>query len=214
MSDAGTARLFIALELPEPVREALAGWACRAARSGGPLRADPGRMPAGKRSGGARHALRLAEPETMHITLAFLGQQPLELLGALGALIEDSSAAGLKALALGAPLWLPTRRPRALAVEVREQGESLRSLRRLVLHGLEELSIAPAQPRGSGALRAFHPHITVARLRSGTRVPERVLPPTPSLSFLPDRLVLYRSYLSAQGARHVALAAGATHALS
>lgn len=213
MSRAATARLFIALELPESLRTALAAWARTAARSSGSMRPDPDRTGASERPRRAAHALRLADPETMHLTIAFLGQQPLEQVDPLSALVEANGDAGLRALSLGAPLWLPVRRPRALAVEVHDPGEGLRRLQRLVLRGLEELSIAPAGPAGSGARRAFHPHVTVARLRSGMRPHERLLPPTPSLSFLPGRLVLFRSYLSPRGVRHVPLAAGGTPAL-
>ena len=54
--------------------------------------------------------------------------------------------------------------------------------------------------------RGFRPHITVARMRSSAAPHERVLPATPALSFIPDELVLYRSWLSRDGASYEALA--------
>jgi 2'-5' RNA ligase len=65
--------------------------------------------------------------------------------------------------------------------------------------------------------RRFHPHITVARMRADGRSRrshgpssergERLLPPTPSLSFTPAELVLYRSWLTPDGASYESLGA-------
>ncbi|MGA7703861.1 MAG: hypothetical protein WB998_03085, partial [Solirubrobacteraceae bacterium] len=61
--------------------------------------------------------------------------------------------------------------------------------------------------------RRFRPHVTVARLRSsadrrskGSRGAERTLAPTPALSFVPGELILYRSWLSPEGASYEQLA--------
>jgi hypothetical protein len=43
-------------------------------------------------------------------------------------------------------------------------------------------------------------------MRSGTAPQERDLSPTPSLSFVPEELVLYRSWLSPEGASYEPLA--------
>jgi 2'-5' RNA ligase len=53
--------------------------------------------------------------------------------------------------------------------------------------------------------RRFRPHVTVARLRERTRPRERRLAPTPALSFSPESLALYRSFLAAEGATYEAL---------
>jgi 2'-5' RNA ligase len=56
----------------------------------------------------------------------------------------------------------------------------------------------PAQARH----HRFRPHVTVARMRQGHAPRERTLAPTPALSFVPRELVLYRSWLSDQGASY------------
>jgi RNA 2',3'-cyclic 3'-phosphodiesterase len=116
-----------------------------------------------------------------------------------------------------APLLPPPRRPHALAVEINDRSGEL----------------ARVQERVSGALasatgwepqrRRFRPHITLARVRggpAGRRRPatgaggaersRRVqpLPATPRLSFAPEAIVLYRSWLAPEGATYEALARG------
>jgi 2'-5' RNA ligase len=76
-------RLFVALELPGGVVEALVGWA-RAAE-------QPG--------------LRLLPAQSLHVTLAFLGERPDEEAGAIGAAVV-AFAAPVPGLRLGEPAWL------------------------------------------------------------------------------------------------------------
>lgn len=195
MSRPVKARLFIALELPSSLRRDLADW----------TRAAVG---ATLRSGLAR----ALGPESMHLTLRFLGSRPVHEIDALARLVEEH-APPTEALTLGAPLWLPARRPRVLAVEVHDPSEALLELHRdlslaLATRGLDP--DAPASPAGrpvpSG--RAFRPHITVARLRAGGAPRDRVLPVTPRRAFTSPRLVLFRSHLDRAGARYEALAEG------
>jgi RNA 2',3'-cyclic 3'-phosphodiesterase len=97
-------------------------------------------------------------------------------------------------LALGAPLWLPPRNPRALAVEAREESGSLASLQ-----GAVEQALAGER---SGR-RRFRPHVTVGRTRAGFRAPAGLeLPVTPAVSFAATRVDLVRSWLELQGARY------------
>ena len=116
-------------------------------------------------------------------------------------------------LSLGAPLWLPERNPRTLAVELHDERDRLIVLQGEVLTALQRVSgwqSNDSARTGIGAKaskRRFHPHVTVARLRRGATPKQRVLPPTPSASFRPRELVLYRSWLSPEGASYEAVAA-------
>ncbi len=173
-------------------------------------------------AGRARAAtpVRVLDPELLHVTLCFLGSRPVGEMDLFGAqLAACGGPAG--ELSMGAPLWLPARRPRALAVELRDDRDRLARLQRDVSTALEEVSGwqpnsgAPGAVQ-SGAHRRFHPHITVARMgrdatdRRSKGSPigwhERELPATPALSFVPTELVLYRSWLSPEGASYEAVA--------
>lgn len=189
-----TARLFVAVDLPPQVRDRLADWGKIAVRV------------LGLRSGASSPA-RVLDPELLHLTLCFLGERPVSEIDAIAqALAECATAVGQ--LRIGAPLWLPPRRPRALAVEVRDENGADRPDRLAFLYG--ELCGALARACGHREQRRrFRAHVTVARLR-GNRVRgpevERPLPATPALSFTPGSVVLYRSWLSPAGARYEALA--------
>jgi RNA 2',3'-cyclic 3'-phosphodiesterase len=189
MTRGATARLFVAVDLPTAVRVRLATWA-RGAASGA------------RETGGS---LRLVEPELLHVTLCFLGSRPVEELQALAEAV-GACAQPVGELSLGAPLWLPPRRPRTLAVEVHDDCDgSLGALRDDVERALAD--VCGLEPER----RRFRPHVTVARMRSGEAPRDRHLAATPSLSFVPQALVLYRSWLSPSGASYEAVA---RHSLS
>lgn len=182
MSGGGSARLFAALDPPVEVgRELLrwARWALRGAGERGP---------------------RLLEPESMHVTLMFLGERPFEEIDALGGALR-AAAEGARACELqtGAPIWLPPRRPRALAVEVHDEQGELVSVQR-------ELAKALCAVAGLAVPRRFRAHMTLARARSAPAAHE-ALPPTPALRFTAEEVVLYRSHLEARAARYERVAA-------
>lgn len=180
-----TARLFVALDPPAEVCERLADWARAATRASGPL---PG--------------VRVLEPESLHLTLCFLGSRPLAELGALAAALE-ASAQPVGELSLGAPLLLPRRRPRALAVAVGDPVGELESLHRRLLAALVDASDWEPEHR------RLRPHVTVARMRSNERGGAAlvVLPgPSPQMRFTPRSIALYRSRLEPAGARYEEIA--------
>jgi RNA 2',3'-cyclic 3'-phosphodiesterase len=188
-----TARLFVAVDPPAEVRDALARWARTALRA------------IGARSG-AGSPLRVLDPETLHVTLCFLGNQPVEGIHQIGDRLASISGSTCE-LSVGAPLWLPARRPRALAVELREETGGLERLHRELLNALREVCEPPDERHGGGDRRhRFRPHVTVARMRTGAAPRERTLAPTPALSFIPHELVLYRSWLFEHGASYEPLA--------
>jgi 2'-5' RNA ligase len=153
----------------------------------------------------------MLDPELLHVTLCFLGNRPvgeMDLLTAQMTACEGTAGE----LSLGAPLWLPARRPRALAVELHDDDGELVRLQSRVAAAMQEASDRRAgggAPRDTGvteARRRFRPHVTVARMGRGATRFERALPPTPALSFVPSELVLYRSWLSPEGAGYEAVA--------
>jgi RNA 2',3'-cyclic 3'-phosphodiesterase len=201
MTRGAEARLFVAADLPADVRARLAAWArgcalsARAASSAPAGRRGTQRQPAGGR-------MRPLGDDTLHVTLCFLGGQPV---GEVEAIREAVTAACAEAppvgeLELGAPLWLPPRRPRALAVELHDDpAHALLALRDAVAGALAAVCDVPPQ-RGR-----FRPHVTVARVRAGEAPLERGLPATPALSFIPRSVTIYRSWLTPTEALYEAL---------
>ncbi len=188
----------MAVDPPLEVREELAAWARSVAV-------------AARAVGGARGALRLLDGQALHLTLCFLGSRPVAEIEALAAALAASGEHACE-LSLGAPLWLPPRRPQALAAEIHDHGGELECVQQALT--AELCNVSSWQPER----RRFRPHITVARLRRGGRARhsgaersareglEQSLPATPRLSFSPQAVVLYRSWLSREGASYEALA--------
>ncbi len=190
MSEGAKARLFVAVDVPAPVRERLAAWARGAA-------GVPGLE-------GARRSLRLLDPDVMHLTLCFLGSRPVAEIAAIGsALRACPEHAG--ELSVGAPLWLPHRRPRALGVAIHDDEGDLARLHAAVAHAVS------AATGWEPVRKRFRAHITVARIRGGSSSAgspagsSPSLPATPQLRFTPEAVTLYRSWLSPAGASYEAL---------
>ena len=180
------ARLFVALELPASVRDGIVAWGREAL-------ADP--------------ALRPVAPESLHITLAFLGWTAEKEVPRLSGIVEESRGPAPR-IALGAPVPRPQRgRPGLFALPADSPGavELQAGLgRRLVEAGLYEPEKRP-----------FWPHVTVARVRReerGSKRPALVSRPPgalPQALLQPAvcrRLTLYRSKLQPQGAQYTPLA--------
>jgi 2'-5' RNA ligase len=132
-------RLFVSAELPRGVVDALVAWRPR------------------------MEGLRAVAPESLHLTLAFLGERSEADAVAAAAVVREV-AAPVGSLSLGAGRWLPARRPKVLAVDVVDGSGALGALQRAVVAGLEQAIGFAAEPR------PFLPHVTVARVRRGVRV--------------------------------------------
>ena len=174
-------RLFVAVELPQELRSELCRWTRHAVA--------------------ARQGVRRLEADSLHLTLCFLGHRRAEEVETITAVLE-ACAAPVGTLSLGAPVWLPRRHPRALAVEVHEESGELSALHRTIITALAaELDWEPER-------RSLRAHVTVARLRPDAVAAARaaVLAPTPTAAFVPETLSLYRSRLDPGGARYEALA--------
>jgi 2'-5' RNA ligase len=200
----------VAVDPPEEVCGELAAWARAAlggARAGDPHRREP---PTAAK-------VRVLGAETMHVTLCFLGGRPIGEIETIAAALQAPSGQSVE-LHVGAPLWLPPRRPRALALELHDRTGALTRLYAGVRDALA--SAIEWQPER----RRFRPHVTVARIgrggdrrrRAGARRSGRsdadgaprelALTPSPQLSFAVGELVLYRSLLSREGARYEPIA--------
>jgi 2'-5' RNA ligase len=188
MSRGATARLFVAVDPPPQVSEELAAWA-RGASAGLGLRA-------GRRG---RRPLRLLAPGSLHLTLCFLGARPVSEIDTIAAALSSCEAQACE-LHVGAPVWLPPRRPRALAVEVHDAGGALGALHAEVSRAIA--SVSDWKPER----RRFRAHVTLARIGAGmtVRPPAREagLPATPQLRFTSSAVVLYRSWTSPAGATY------------
>jgi len=182
-------RLFVAIDLPEAVRESL------------------GRLQAELRARDLT-GLRWTRPEGIHLTLKFLGETPAESLPA----IQDALARAVRdaprfQLALGAPGTFGNRRgPRVLWVDVDGDLEPLGRLQAAVERELTAAGCAPEE-------RAFSPHLTLARVpqppRPGlaervSRALEAVAPP--QAEFEATEVVLMRSELQPAGAVYTRVA--------
>lgn len=180
------ARLFVALDLPEEMREGVEAWGAEAL-------ADP--------------ALRPVRPESLHLTLAFLGNQPEEEIDRISEVVRESAAP--------AP-WIelldPVQRP--------PRGRAGMYALPVLTPGTEALQAGVGQAlAGEGFFkpekRPFWPHVTVARVRPegrGSRRPAVVsavpgsIPEELKEPRLAVRMALYRSVLQPSGARYVPLA--------
>ncbi len=180
------ARLFLALDLSEAVRDGIAAW-------GEVELKDP--------------ALRPVPRESLHITLAFLGyvaEREIERLREVVAEIE----APAPLVRLGNSVAKPTpKRTRLFALPADSPGTVV------LQEALEERLVAERLYRSEK--RPFWPHVTVARVKSEGRGSKRPRPvgrqpgrlPTALLSPVHGvRVTLYRSELQPRGAHYTPLA--------
>ena len=146
----------------------------------------------------------------------------MEEIGELASALAPCARYSSIDLALGAPVWLPPRGPRALAVEVHDSSGDLEHMQRELSDALARLSdweperrrfrahITVARVRGAGARAAGrHGHRAErggGRAREGERGGGIELPVTPPLRFAPEAIALYRSRLLPEGAAYEALA--------
>jgi 2'-5' RNA ligase len=180
------ARLFVALDLPDPVRAEIAAWGRREL-------IDP--------------ALRPVRERSLHVTLAFLGWTAEKRIPRLAEIVTASGGPAPE-IALSGPVQRPERgRPRLFALAAESPGV-------LALQaGLQERLVAERlyEPEK----RPFWPHVTVARVRREERGSKRPAPVQRLPGALPQgllrpfggvRLTLYRSQLQPQGAQYTPLA--------
>lgn len=175
----GRLRLFVAVDPPEEVRNETAAWGRHVARSAAGLRPVPA--------------------ENCHITLAFIGDREESDLDRIRQAVRKAAAPNpdfaVPLLSLGAPVWLPPRRPRALALEIHDDRGDLAALQREVAGNLDRVI-------GWKAGRRFRAHLTTARTGRGFDPDRLRLPRSPDLGFEPEAVTLYSSTLLPEGARY------------
>lgn len=135
-----TVRLFVALDLTEEIRVRIA----ELLRQLEPL----------------ARSIKWVKPESMHLTLKFIGEQPEEKLTALVEALEAVPKPGRLELQFrGLGCFPNDRHPRVFWVGI-EAPPALGELAAGVERALEPLGIA-------GEQRAFSPHLTLGRLKDG-----------------------------------------------
>jgi 2'-5' RNA ligase len=175
--------MFLALDLPEPARAAIASWRDL--------------IISGRRD------LRPVRPEAIHVTLVFLGWQdesaaPRIAEAAFGALPAGPppclTPAGVRSV--------PPRDPRLFALDLEDEGGRATAFQAAAAAALEAGGWYRPEKR------PFWPHLTLARVKRGERrvpaLPEEPAPPPEP--FEAPVVTLYRSTLRPQGALYEPLA--------
>jgi 2'-5' RNA ligase len=162
------ARLFCALRLPDEALDTLSEWQADDIERGRPVTRD-----------------------NLHVTLAFLGDSPVEELEPiLGALRESAAAAG--PIRLVPEHYRETRSVGMLAL--RDLGGGATSLAEDLQCRLERLGVYEREQR------QWLPHLTVVRFRERPRLQ----PPLPDLAEIsPSDAAAYHSVLRSNGAQYV-----------
>jgi 2'-5' RNA ligase len=176
-SPGSSARLFVALDLPDAARSELVAWRERAL--------------------GGREDLRLVDPEALHVTLVFLGHLPEAEIPRIAAIVRSSAPAGEPPLLRATGVKpLPPRRPRLFALDLADDEGRAGRVQASVSSALEAEGLYKPEQR------AFWPHVTLARARHGVRPGMLEAPPPPAGSWQAQAVTLYRSRLSPRGARY------------
>ena len=107
--------------------------------------------------------LRWVKPSHLHITLVFLGETPVAQLEkvsqAMTQAVTGISPFTVKALSLGC--FPRPSQPRVLWMGVHDPSQTLAHLYQQLITALQDLGFA-------GEDQAFHPHVTLARIRKPT----------------------------------------------
>ena len=171
-------RLFLALELPDPTRDALVAWRVDALRG--------------------RDDLRPVAPESLHVTLVFLGYQYEKEVGRIASAAFDA-VRGLAPFSLspsGVVPVPPRGAPRLFALDLADPSGDCLALQAAASEALASARFYKPEKR------PFWPHVTLARVKKAVR---RAAPLSGAASlslapFVASEVTLYRSVLRPQGA--------------
>lgn len=142
-------RSFIAIELPQNVKNGLAKLLSELGKTRHPF-------------------VKWVNPESIHLTLKFLGNIPFKQVAEINRLMEEAVQGTLpfhlEVSELGA--FPNLKRPRVLWVSIKGEIDTLLSLQQSIDSALAPLGFAEEK-------RPFTPHLTLARLRERTSPAER-----------------------------------------
>ena len=181
------ARLFVALELPGEFVEGLSAW--------------------GREAFGEVRALRLLRPESLHVTLVFLGYQAERDIDRIAEVALGAGAgagAGGFGLVPEGVVPVPRSRPRLFALDLEDVGGALGEWQAGLSERLEAARFYEPEKR------PFWAHVTLARVKRGEKagrgleVPD--LPEALREPFRAGRVTLFRSTLRRSGAVYEPLA--------
>ena len=180
-------RVFVAIDPGDEARRALAELSAR--------------LEAACRLAGVKASY--PRPETLHLTLRFIGDVTPERAAEIGRALAPIGATDRLEIAFGALGAFPDeKKPRVLWIAPVRGGGALKSLAEQVDRCLAGLGIPPEG-------RQFRPHLTLARVKrsSGSVAPviEKVSPAGEIASPISE-VVLYRSDLLPRGAHHTPVA--------
>jgi len=170
-------RAFLAIPLPDGLCETLAA------------------------AGRAIEGLRAQKAATIHLTIRFLGEIADAEADAVTAAAADVTArhAPFDLVLRGLGAFPDARRPRVVWVGLAEgTGPAI-----ALAQDIEAAIVALGLP---GEDRTFSPHVTLGRFRDRPRRPPPLDPAREFGRARADRLILYRSTLTPEGARHEAVA--------
>ncbi len=182
-----TLRLFVAIELPAPVRTVLAQMQTELRRVRGA-------------------EVKWVDPDSMHLTLQFLGAVAPEGVPAIEAALQRAAGAThahvLRVEAAGA--FPNARRARVLWAGVGGETSTLQSLVTELGSQLAPLGYPPES-------RPFSPHLTLGRARdprgvSGFEAGLEGCSASREVEWRVDHVCLFQSHLSAEGPRYEAMA--------
>ncbi len=140
--------------------------------------------------------VRWVAEENLHLTMRFLGDvseaQKAQLRQALAAQLSAAPLPATLHLRVHPPALFPSaRRPRVVACGI-EPTSALQQIAEIAERCAQAVGLPPET-------KPFHPHITLGRLRDGA-APPALRETAPPLTLVSDRLCLYLSTLTPQGA--------------
>lgn len=171
----------MALDLPEHERAALAAWRDR--------------LIAG------RDDLRPVREEALHVTLAFLGWRPEKEIPKIAEAVRRAvDGVPTPVFEQRSLVAVPRRRPRLFALGLHDESDRAAGLQQAVSDGLEAACFYRPEKR------PWWPHVTLARVKRGSRAEPLLGDPRDTNPFRPSQVTLYRSNLRPQGAEYEPLA--------